>query len=110
MRNSLSKVFIITILPIFTFVYGVGVGHLHLFPFKYMSAIKSSIITSKQKNNGLNQEQRRISLFEEFNPKPDIVFLGDSLTELGLWNEFFPTVKLANRGVGGDTTKDVLKD
>ena len=28
---------------------------------------------------------------------------------MGLWNEFFPTIKVGNRWVGGDTTKDVLK-
>jgi CubicO group peptidase (beta-lactamase class C family)/lysophospholipase L1-like esterase len=33
----------------------------------------------------------------------DIVFLGNSLTENGKWNEYFPAArKIVNRGIGGD--------
>lgn len=38
----------------------------------------------------------------------DIIFLGDSITEGGLWHEWFPGVALKNRGIGGDTTRGVL--
>lgn len=38
----------------------------------------------------------------------DVVFLGDSITQGGLWNELFPNVEILNRGIGGDTTQDVL--
>ncbi len=34
--------------------------------------------------------------------------IGDSLTEQGLWSEMFPEHTIANRGVGSDTTADVL--
>lgn len=37
-----------------------------------------------------------------------VVFLGDSITEGGIWSEFFPGVSVRNRGVGGDTTRRVL--
>jgi lysophospholipase L1-like esterase len=33
-----------------------------------------------------------------------IVFVGDSLTEMGSWSEFFPESIINNRGIGGDTT------
>jgi len=37
-----------------------------------------------------------------------VVFLGDSITEAGQWDEWFPGVDVANRGIGGDTSQDVL--
>lgn len=37
-----------------------------------------------------------------------VVFLGDSLTRNGDWNDWFPDIEALNFGVGGDTTEDVL--
>ena len=37
-----------------------------------------------------------------------VVFLGDSITEGGIWSELFPGVPVRNRGIGGDTTRRVL--
>jgi len=41
-------------------------------------------------------------------PSKHILFLGDSITDLGMWHEWFPTVPTVNRGVGGETTAQVL--
>ena len=38
----------------------------------------------------------------------DIVFVGDSITRAGLWNEMFPEADIANRGVNGNTAQDVF--
>ncbi|MEF2978160.1 SGNH/GDSL hydrolase family protein [Subtercola sp. YIM 133946] len=38
---------------------------------------------------------------------PTLVFLGDSLTAHGRWQEWFPDYDVHNLGVGGDTTDDV---
>jgi lysophospholipase L1-like esterase len=38
----------------------------------------------------------------------DVVFYGDSLTEGGRWDEYFPNVKIANRGISGDITEDLI--
>ncbi|OQC10868.1 MAG: GDSL-like Lipase/Acylhydrolase [Tenericutes bacterium ADurb.Bin087] len=54
----------------------------------------------------------RLEIFEEVNKnaKPGkIVFLGDSLTDFFPIQDFFPGVKIYNRGIAGDTTKDILK-
>ena len=40
--------------------------------------------------------------------QPEIIFLGDSLTDLCEWSEFFSTKKVKNRGICGDTTDGVL--
>ena len=39
----------------------------------------------------------------------DIVFLGDSITDGGCWEELFPGVPLKNRGINADDTPGVLK-
>jgi len=41
--------------------------------------------------------------------KGDIVFLGDSITDGGCWEELFPSVPLKNRGINADTPTGVLK-
>jgi lysophospholipase L1-like esterase len=40
--------------------------------------------------------------------KHGVVFLGDSITEGGHWSELFRSAEVLNRGIGGDTTQDVL--
>jgi len=41
--------------------------------------------------------------------KDAIVFLGDSITEYGQWEEFTQHPKVVNRGIAGDTTPNLLK-
>jgi lysophospholipase L1-like esterase len=38
----------------------------------------------------------------------EIVFLGDSITDFGRWNEMFNNVNIKNRGIRGDRTDGVL--
>lgn len=45
---------------------------------------------------------------EMFESRPSIAFLGDSLTEKGRWDEWFPDRHTHNLGVGGNTTDDVV--
>jgi len=53
---------------------------------------------------------QRESAFEAFPIAPDdVVFLGDSITEGGPWEEMFPGVRARNRGIGGDTATSVLE-
>jgi lysophospholipase L1-like esterase len=54
-------------------------------------------------------QARLISAFEALPLVPDdIVFLGDSITEGGPWEELFQDLRVRNRGVGGDTSDGVL--
>lgn len=55
------------------------------------------------------RHQQRVSMFKSV-PNRDgaIVFLGDSITEGGSWNELFDDADILNRGIGGDTTRGVL--
>lgn len=51
----------------------------------------------------------RVSQFKQFNPAPGgVLFLGDSITEGGLFSEWFPDHVVSNRGIGGDTAEGIL--
>lgn len=53
--------------------------------------------------------QQRMDLYEKLEGKKhDIVFLGNSITERGEWDELIPRKMVANRGIGGDNTFGVL--
>ena len=55
-------------------------------------------------------QARRVSAFEAFPLAPDdVVFLGDSISEGGPWEELFPGVRTRNRGIGGDSADGVLR-
>ncbi|AFD07731.1 GDSL-type esterase/lipase family protein [Solitalea canadensis] len=48
---------------------------------------------------------QRLELFKQMpNQKNEIVFLGNSITEQGEWQELFPGKPIVNRGIGGDNT------
>lgn len=50
----------------------------------------------------------RLLQFREIDPVPgSVLFLGDSITEGGLWSEWFSDVRSYNRGIGGDTIDGV---
>ncbi|MGC0417936.1 GDSL-type esterase/lipase family protein [Embleya sp. AB8] len=51
----------------------------------------------------------RASQFARFPPPTGhVVFFGDSITEGGLWDEWFPDAAPVNRGIGGNTVADLL--
>ncbi|GAB3668319.1 SGNH/GDSL hydrolase family protein [Echinicola sediminis] len=53
--------------------------------------------------------QQRMELYNQIPPiKHNIVFLGNSITERGEWQELLPNFTVANRGIGGDNTFGVL--
>lgn len=53
--------------------------------------------------------KQRISIFNESKSKNvDVVFLGDSITDFGTWEEYFPDIKVLNRGISSDNTLRVL--
>lgn len=55
------------------------------------------------------QVERLHTQFAEWTePSGGVVFVGDSITAGGLWGEIFPGTGARNRGIGGDTTEDVL--
>jgi lysophospholipase L1-like esterase len=57
-----------------------------------------------------NQTYMERSAYFRQNPLKEgqIVFLGNSLTQAGKWNEYFPAQNPANRGISGDNTLGML--
>ena len=54
------------------------------------------------------QYNARKSMFE-LNPKlAEVIFVGDSITQYGNFDEFFGGINILNRGIGSDTTEGVL--
>lgn len=53
-----------------------------------------------------------IARMEYFNSHPlaggEIVFLGNSITQAGKWEKYFPNAPVANRGISGDNTEGML--
>ncbi len=102
--NSKFLYILFFVITFFSFSYGLAVGKYKIFPYKQLFTLK------QYTNKDLNERNRehRIEIFEKFSPPVEIVFIGDSITEYGEWNDFFPSKKLSNRGVAGDTTKDII--
>lgn len=56
-----------------------------------------------------SKRRKRLGHFESDDTTPGaVVFLGDSITEGGPWDAVFPGLPVVNRGIGWDTTQDVL--
>ncbi|WP_199117212.1 GDSL-type esterase/lipase family protein [Pedobacter sp. ASV28] len=52
---------------------------------------------------------QRLDFFRKMpNRKGEIVFVGNSITEGGKWQELFPKKKVINRGISGDVTYGIL--
>ncbi len=52
----------------------------------------------------------QVARFKANPVKPgDIVFLGDSITQSGSWDSYFPDLPVRNFGVSGDRTKGVIR-
>jgi lysophospholipase L1-like esterase len=87
------------------FAWGVVVMHNHVFPYAQLQAAKRVLGADAAPEN---VQHARNSIFAAFAPKSDVVMVGDSLVEQGPWSEIFPGIAVANRGIGGDSTQDVL--
>jgi len=82
-----------------------------IFPYYQLQILKNKYVggspLSSPKSKHLNDQLQR-SMFQTFSPTSDVVMIGDSLTAGAPWNEIFPKVQIANRGIAGDTTDDIL--
>lgn len=76
----------------------------------YKTNLISTLINRNTVNRFNPQYEQRLTSFEDVKTThADVVFLGDSLTERGLWNELFPDTSSVDRGIGSDTSDGVLK-
>ena len=93
------------------FIYGVIVGTYKTFPYHQIQLIKAAM----SKDSGLTESittsagySSSLELFQYLSSDYDIVFVGDSVTNYGRWNEAFLDKKVANRGIVNDTSEGIL--
>lgn len=127
MKSNKPWIIVLFISIIFSYIYGMMTVQYKVFPFRQIKFIKKSInyiptnsVNAKQftkpkpsANATLNHSDyfyHKKSFFKQHGGHEyDVVFIGDSLTDGVEWKELFPSLKIANRGISGDGTKDVLK-
>lgn len=94
-----------TILGLLALGLGVGVGAREPAVVDRLRDLKNALY-----ERPVSLERKpRVTQFELFARPAEVVMLGDSLIENGLWNEMFQGVAIANRGIRGDMTEDLLR-
>lgn len=110
MRSSKSNtklVIAVCISMIFSFLYGVITIQYKIPPFDQLRAIKQLVSPNPSYSDYFYHKK---SFFEQHGgDQYDVVFIGDSITDWAEWEDLFPALKIANRGIAGDRTDGVLK-
>jgi len=94
-----------------SFIYGVVTVQYKVFPFEQIRSIKHAVSPSQSQSPGYSDYfYHKKHFFEQHGEHNyDVVFIGDSITDGAEWEDLFPSLKIANRGIGGDRTDGVLK-
>lgn len=111
--NETIKVILLVSILLNIILVGLGLfilerrGGLAYLASKFLFLQNLKLRTKTMYDNPFYQDKK--SHFETL-PKSEaeVVFLGDSLTDLCEWAEFFANVRIKNRGICGDTTDGVL--
>jgi hypothetical protein len=106
---GMFKRFVFSLLALILFSFGVAVGHYKFFPFSALQSIKTVFAPAPAPFSQSDRFINHVALFDGVHGSYDVVFLGDSITNAGRWSELFPLEKVANRGIGGDTSEGILK-
>ncbi len=111
MKATKITIFIMISLMAMSFTYGVITVQYEVFPYELLRKIKQSVgLTIKTELSHSGYYYRKKSFFEQFGKHDyDVVFIGDSLTDGAEWEDLFPSLKIANRGISGDRTDGILK-
>ena len=109
MKNLINKSFIgfASVIVLLAFTYGVVVGKYEVFPYSLVKYGKNTFFPTNSYVQPNSKSSNMVRLFQHFSPNVDVVFIGDSITNGGRWSEFFPNLKVANRGIGGDKASDI---
>ena len=103
-KQSIFILLILLVVALTSFSWGVMTMYRKVFPYELVRSAAFLVLGSRA-----SAPKPRRSFFEEFVTKADVVMIGDSITREALWNEVFPDVRIANRGVGRDKADDILK-
>ena len=108
--KSIGSFFVVTLIIIlFSYCLGIVMGSKKAFPYQQMWAVKSFFVSPPLLLfPNIDGESQRAQ-FKLFHPVKDIVFIGDSITASGNWQEIFPAASISNRAIFGDKTSDILE-
>lgn len=115
-RNSNAKKHAGILIGIFLlglgYIWGGLTVYKRIFPFEQMK-LAANVLTGKHAGSETlpsnpNWQNRR-EQFEIFGKQADVVMIGDSITHGGHWEDMFTDTKIANRGIDGDRTDDVMR-
>ena len=114
--KKLFRMIIICAGMLLLFTYGMITVKYKVFPFEQLKSIKEIVSPAPGQTLIENPAPRysdyhlhKKSFFEQFGGNHyDVVFIGDSIIDNAEWEELFPAVKIANRGIRGDKTDGVL--
>lgn len=95
-----------------SFFWGLAAGEYRVFPYDQVRAVKNLLDGEDGARDPRlyvgSPHSVTIGLGDRvWGTKADVVMVGDSITAGGRWNEIFPEISIANRGVGGDTVRGV---
>jgi hypothetical protein len=92
---------------IFVFFYFLGFlsYHYRIPPYKTIMDIKNTVINKK--SPGQMYIDAKVDFFNKTNPKGDIAFLGDSITDWSDWGSIFREKKIVNLGIAGNTISNM---
>ena len=90
-----------------SFVYGIVVMEYQVFPFEQLRALKR--VAQSEIPHTQYYELKKSFFDHQKVPDTDVVFVGDSLTDIAEWGEMFPSLVIANRGISTDRTDGVLQ-
>ena len=107
--NKTKSILIGILILCFGYFFGGLTYHKQIFPFEQIRIVRNMLLgIFIQKNKDYKEPKIRNTLFQTFSPNADVVMIGDSITEGGVWNEVFTDIRVANRGIGGDRADDIL--
>jgi lysophospholipase L1-like esterase len=94
---------------ILSFTYGVVTVQYKVFPFEQLRTIKQKLSPSPSPTYSDYFYHKKQFFEQHGGHNYDVVFIGDSITDGAEWEDLFPSLKIANRGIGGDRADGVLK-
>jgi lysophospholipase L1-like esterase len=104
----MARLLLLTVFALSVFGYGIGVGHYQWPPWHVLAAgFRAARLPSAMIEQ--SYVEAKTDLFARFRVRPEIIMLGDSLTEMGIWAELLEGLSVVNRGISGDDSAGVLR-
>jgi lysophospholipase L1-like esterase len=104
----MARLLLLTVFALAVFGYGIGVGRYQWPPWHVLAAGFRAVHLPPGMIEQ-NYLEAKADLFTRSSVHPEIVMLGDSLTEMGIWDELLEGPSVVNRGIAGDDSAGVLR-